>query len=414
MRSHNVEQIIVDDSGDLCDEEECLKIKKKIIRWSEVSGLVGNDDFYERERISRLVVCKGKTLPECMAYLWNDVSEIIRECTYRHSGEWKISSVRRNGDVRRGTLVLIAFPFCEELKDYKQFAMFHAALDFSQSCTRYFGRTFRSTHFHPVFKKSDPMPRYRSRRSPVPTIGFSIGGLFDNYDETKFLRHFGRRHSKGQQAFDESHQMHEMRATLTLLYNRAAASGTADYIQASRTKRNNFSKYSKNEMILMTEQWMKQNNKRLSFDERINLPLVDEWFICRSFKSEEVFEQVWQIISAVYNLGTKKKDEMKTRNNIDPIDSMPPYATWLEILGQFSKRKNQKFNTKISYIILFSSFCAFDAKKFEKFCVCIEKSLHFITHDKIRLKSFHPENVGKKGKINLYRSPYPTVVLDYL
>jgi len=48
-------------------------------------------------------------------------------------------------------------------------------------------------------------------------------------------------------------------------------------------------------MILMTEQWMKENNKRLSFDERIDLPLVDEWFICRSFKSEEVFEQVWQI-----------------------------------------------------------------------------------------------------------------------
>jgi len=55
---------------------------------------------------------------------------------------------------------------------------------------------------------------------------------------------------------------------------------------------------------------------------------------------------------------------MKTRNNIDPIDSMPPYATWLEILGQFSKRKNQKFNTKVSYISLFSSFCAFDAKNF--------------------------------------------------
>jgi len=60
------------------------------------------------------------------------------------------------------------------------------------------------------------MPRYRSRQSPVPTIGFSIGGLFDNYDETKFLRHFGQQHNKGQQAFDESHQLHEVRATLTL------------------------------------------------------------------------------------------------------------------------------------------------------------------------------------------------------
>jgi len=87
MRAHNVEQIIVDDSKDICSELECLKVQKKIIRWSETSGLVGNDDFYERERISRLVVCKGKTLPECMAYLWNDVSEIIREGTYRQSGE---------------------------------------------------------------------------------------------------------------------------------------------------------------------------------------------------------------------------------------------------------------------------------------------------------------------------------------
>lgn len=401
-----------------------LRIKDKIDRWSKTSALVGDDDFYEREKISKISICREKTMPQCMAYLWNEICEIVQDCTYRHDGSWTVSAIdeENNGEVRRGYFVMIALPDCPDLCDYRTFSTFHASLEFTNDRTNYFGHTFRSIHFHPLCLLKDERRTHGARRSPVPIIAFTVGGLFDNENETALFRHqlkptrigFG----KGKDSSDLD-KVKSSRIDFEIIFNRAAASGVNDNFKVGRARRN-YRKYSDTETIQASEKWISANknvSNALKYTPDPGKQQKQEWFVCKEKKAEDVYMEVWRIIGELYARGIHEDKSLEKRNNVSLGDSntVPAYISWLEHLGHLSRARHiNNHPVVITSMFVCTKYCAFNSEGFRKFAITINAALKRITNKKMSLEIFHPEYIGKKGYNNSFRrSPYPMIQFCY-
>jgi len=419
------------------------EIRAQIEYWStdEASNLIGSSDAHEREHIAKIQICRCTTLPACMAALWSEIQSTVRENTYLYDGSWKVSSIdEETGKVRRGSLILVAMPFCEQLYDYTMFKKFHAAMDFTRDQTRYFGHTFGLTHYHPHFSldctynnntvadkatnvttvsesaataRNDPSTS-KSRTSPYPVFALTIGGAFDNEEELAVLRSIGIQQPEARLS-EQADWLRNARADLTIIYNRAAGSGVDDVINkrggnsASRARRNYSAKFTRPEIRQMCERWIEENEETsnaLKYAQSI-----DDWFICAEPRAEDVYADIWRVIGEVYARG-------KLIQNKRPQKRPLHGNSWLEqfgnLIGKGEQQSNCKCDTTTSTVFISTKFCAFNSEGFKKFAITINAALKRLTDGKMFLEIFHPEYVGKKGYNNSFRrAPYAMLMLCY-
>lgn len=451
------------------------EIRTQIEHWTSESNLIGSSEAHEREHVSKVRICRCTTLPACMAELWNEIQTTVRENTYLYDGSWKVSSIDENtGKVRRGSLILVALPFCDDLYDYAMFQKFHAAMDFTRGQTRYFGHTFGLTHYHPSFvvtknnstyyantaassaatsngtndilstavpaaattttdeHNNNNLPHYydsdhhNNKRSPYPVFALTIGGAFDNEEELAVLRAIGIQQPEVRLS-EQADWLRNARADLTIIYNRAAADGTtslsasdaaSSVVLNNKTKRRRIapSRARRNYSAKFTRPEIRQMCERwIEDNEDVSNALeyaqsIDGWFICAETRAENVYADIWGVIGEVFARG-KLLQKKHPQPNLHG-------SSWLEHFGKFigkqSNVSNEDCATSTSTVFISTKFCAFNSEAFKKFAITINAALKRLTDDKMFLEIFHPEYVGKKGYNSSFRrAPYAMLMLCY-
>jgi hypothetical protein len=115
-----------------------------------------------------------------LAAFWKAVVDVIdanRDDEFHSARRWTSSAMMVNENLRqerRPQVHFIAFPYNDELYDYKRFSTLLAAVEFSKDLCVYLGRHMTLTLFHPQFKNS-PHLFSPERHSPFPTAGLQFG-----------------------------------------------------------------------------------------------------------------------------------------------------------------------------------------------------------------------------------------------
>jgi hypothetical protein len=115
-----------------------------------------------------------------LAAFWKAVVDVIdanRDDEFHSARRWTSSAMMVNENLRqerRPQVHFIAFPYHDELYDYKRFSTLLAAVEFSKDLCVYLGRHMTLTLFHPQFKNA-PHLFSPERHSPFPTAGLQFG-----------------------------------------------------------------------------------------------------------------------------------------------------------------------------------------------------------------------------------------------
>eukprot|EP00591_Stephanopyxis_turris_P005667 CAMPEP_0195507128 /NCGR_PEP_ID=MMETSP0794_2-20130614/637_1 /TAXON_ID=515487 /ORGANISM="Stephanopyxis turris, Strain CCMP 815" /LENGTH=473 /DNA_ID=CAMNT_0040633701 /DNA_START=220 /DNA_END=1641 /DNA_ORIENTATION=+ len=404
----------------------CLSVeemKETLTEWAHKTGLVGTefgDEIYDE--IPGIHICKATTPSGCLAQFWKSMVIAIHEYNTEH----RFRPTAKNGDGSR--LVMIAFPLCSELYDYKSMSMLHATVDFCQGVCLHFGEQFSLTHFHPKFKNA-PKMIHPTRHSPFPVLGLHFPGKHDEYVDQLSRKYASNPEKKilDKNAPPVSRDWAKERAaTFEVLYNKAAASSTADVLSRGTALRNISQRFEKEEVVDMTKKWMDKAKYKPSLSDGspsgvINKALqfadtVQDWRVVYAKVPEDVYARVWTAISDLNDLG-QALDEKNEISEARQDNYTPPFSQsqWMNSIFGVTANKNSADSAKVvSTMFVTTKFRAYNAEGFKRFAVTVNAALKRLTDDKMFIEVFHPEYVGKKGyNCDLRRSPYPTIQICY-
>jgi len=319
--------------------------------------------------IAKIYICNDQNVPHCLAFVWHVVGQFIDNRTSK-SGKWTL-------DKSDDSFVIIALTDCNELKNYTTFSMFHACLDFTQDCTRYFGHRFHSMHFHPT----------QNCQAPFPIISLSTKELFDQ----TYISSYEESYEK---ELLLNNWLGRKRSDLTIIYNQPAASGMSGNFELG--SHHNRLLCNDQEVIELSQRWI-DFNKPCS--NALRYPDVLDWYVSSECKVDHIYQEIWTCISTLYDKGLKRSHAESDN-----------YELWLE---------NVRYNRKSDHIVLTSMFistkyCAHNSEGFKRFAITINAALKRITNQKMSLEIFHPEYMGRKGYNHSFRrSPYPMLQFCY-
>ena len=303
------------------------EVRGEVTEWAYRSGLVGTeigDEVYES--VKSIYVCNSTSVLECIADFWSAVVSVIEGEKSHFTGIW-------NADSAAGSrLVLVIFPNCPELYEYKVMSTMHTAIDFCSEVCLHFGSKFTLTHFHPKFKNA-PSMIHPTRHSPFPCFGLHFPGDYDDYVHRLSLK-YGSDPIKKKIADaatpPERDWIKQRAATFEVLYNKAAASSTNDDLGRSAALRNISQRFPKEEVVEMTRKWIEQArykalpaasttsgntskgeiNKALEFADTLH---PDSWNVLYEKTPEEVYAAIWKIVSKMEKLGSVEVAEMRKK-----------------------------------------------------------------------------------------------------
>jgi len=378
------------------DSEQAACLTKKDIRsetteWATKSGLVGNilgDEVYES--IKSIHICTSKTVLECLADFWRTLVKVIDSETTDEFAE-----------ITDGTqLVLIVFPNCPEMYDYKVMSTIHTAIDFCSATCLHFGSKFTLTHFHPKFKNS-PSMIYPTRHSPFPCFGLHFPGKYDEYVQHLSIK-YGSDPKKKKIAEAETpverEWVKERANTFEVLYNKAAASSTSDNLSRSAALRNISQRFHKNEVVETTKKWIAEArymstlpasskgeiNRALEFADTIG---SDSWHVVYDKTPEEVYAAIWRIICEMEQLGSVEPTAIPEKKEEVDVTALRRFnqLQWMYSLGlPVGGKVNESIPPKImSAVFITTKFRAYNAEGFKRFAITVNAALKRLTSEKV-------------------------------
>jgi len=337
----------------LASAEVELVVREWFDRVDFANEFLGTADFESTIRVHNSTTVIG-----CYTELWH----LIHEYTE--------NAVSGQGEHNSRGIDMIVFPNCPELYNYETMGRITAEL---QACLEYcstFGNDFQVSGFHPNYE-NEPRMLSPARHSPLPCFGIHKNdGKNTTYEyvETRSMESVDEIESLVSGIVDQS------RNDLEDLFNSEAASDVNGAIDASTRSStpNADSEY----FISLTTTWMKNNshngtNQALKYSETIG----DRWIISNSIIEESIYKEIWDMIHELEQL-------------------------------QMQSISNEKEDTT-SYMFVATKFSMYNAQRFKKFAVSINKTLKTLSHE-IFIELFHPEFVGKnEDQSVLRRSPFP-------
>jgi hypothetical protein len=398
-----------------------MEIQCQTTEWASKSGLVGGilgDAVYES--IKSVHVSTSTTVLECVADFWKTLVTVIeREKTNEFDGT-------------DGTqLVLIVYPNCPELYDYKVMSTIHTAIDFCSGTCLHFGSKFTLTHFHPKFKNA-PSMIYPTRHSPFPSFGLHFPGKYDEYVQHLSVK-YGSDPKKKKIADaeipPEREWVKERANTFEVLYNKAAVSSTSDNLSRSAALRNISQRFHKTEVIETTKKWIAgarymislpasptgEINKALEFADTVR---PDSWHVISEKTPEECYAAIWAIIGELERLAYAERFNFCEKQEGVDVNTLRRFNQ-LQWMYSLCLPAGEKVNditppTIMSAMFITTKFRAYNAEGFKRFAITVNAALKRLTSEKMFLEVFHPEYCGKKGYDNKRRrSPFPMLQICY-
>jgi hypothetical protein len=377
------------------EQATCLspsEILSETTEWATKSGLVGKtmgDEVYES--IKKVHVCTSRTVLECLADFWNILVTVIEQEKSDESAE------RTDGT----QLVMIIFPHCPQLYDYKVMSTVHTAVDFCSGSCLHFGSKFTLTHFHPKFKNA-PSMIYPTRHSPFPCFGLHFPGKYDEYVQQLSVK-YGSDPKKKKIADADTplsrEWVKERANTFEVLYNKAAASSTTDNLGRSAALRNISQRFQKGEVVESTKKWIDNAryispltssakgdiNKALEFADTVR---PDSWHVVYDKTPEECYAAIWRVISDLERL-CNSEQASTTRQNQEKVDVSAlrrfNQLQWMYSLGlPVGGKVNDSMSPKvISAMFITTKFRAYNAEGFKRFAITVNAALKRLTSEKV-------------------------------
>jgi len=410
------------------DAEQAASLSPKDIQgetaeWATRSGLVGStmgDEVYES--VKKVYVCNSRTVLECLADFWKTLVTVVEDEKTDESAE------RTDGT----QLVMIIFPNCPELYDYKVMSTVHTAIDFCSGSCLYFGSKFSLTHFHPKYKNA-PSMIYPTRHSPFPCFGLHFPGKYDAYVQQLSAK-YGSDPKKKKIADAETpfsrEWVKERANTFEVLYNKAAASSTADNLGRSAALRNISQRFQKGEVIETTKKWIDaarnmnplpssakgEINKALEFADTVR---PDLWHVIYDKTPEECYAAIWRVVSDLERLSNSEQPTSSPNKGKVDVSALRRFnqLQWMYSLGlPVGGKVNDPMSPNVlSAMFITTKFRAYNAEGFKRFAITVNAALKRLTSEKMFLEVFHPEYCGKKGYDNkLRRSPFPMIQICHV
>eukprot|EP00567_Pseudictyota_dubia_P003715 CAMPEP_0197445216 /NCGR_PEP_ID=MMETSP1175-20131217/10485_1 /TAXON_ID=1003142 /ORGANISM="Triceratium dubium, Strain CCMP147" /LENGTH=508 /DNA_ID=CAMNT_0042976135 /DNA_START=140 /DNA_END=1666 /DNA_ORIENTATION=+ len=374
------------------------KVMSETENWAQTTGLVGsNRNHSPYGEINGLHVCKSLSTLGCIAGFWSAVADTVSRNTNSY-GFWD------TGDNEQNQIVMVIFPNCADLYDYNTSSTVTAALEFCKDSSRYLGKDFAVSAYHPRWKNSpkmiDPM-----RHSPFPSFALHIAGEDERLAERKANREKQREESPKRSELKNNDefvpQLSERRRNLEKLFHSAASSQSQ---QGQNFRSAELRNLSNDDIIGITKAWVRNNrfrqdlsnnakvgtqsnsgtNRALQFADTIH----DRWVVTNDELVESVYAKIWTAISDLNDFGQ-----------------------WVRSSAQESELAEPAI---VSAMFIAPNFYPYSATDFRKFAVTVNAALKHLAGGKMFIELFHPEYVGPKGYHNTFRrSPAPAIQICY-
>jgi len=354
-----------------------IEVQAVIQRWLDSVNF--DSEFFtlsSDHRSSRNVkVCNGESVIECLSDVWDSIDDSRAKFqTTRSKGKSRSNSYKND---MSSHIELIIFPLCPDMYNYK---IVQRTIQELRECYQYcssFGKEYVVSAFHPNFN-NEPRMLSPIRHSPFPCIGLhtrrrteseEIGPLNEMLTMNSIIHD-----NIDGNASNKMETVDHERKSLESIFNTEAVTGSYnDAMVESIAVDEEVLYFVEQTQHWMTQQCKNENNSALRYCDSIG----DRWSVTSSRLEETIYREVWKTILEV--LKVKKLQDQKR----EALDA--------------------------SAILIASNFSLYNAQRFKRIAVSINKSLRNAKCD-ISMELFHPEFVGQNDAASYFRrSPFPTL-----
>lgn len=314
-------------------------------------------------------VCNGSSVVECMSYIWDCINESQEDVYQKERHPFS------------PCIDMIIFPYCSDL--YKYETMHQISQELSE-CSEYcnsFGKEYVVSAFHPNFN-FEPRMLSPVRHTPFPCFGLhrpdrsqdSVPYADETVNDTDGSANVPV-DPEISSMFDDMEIMARERSNLEDIFSLEAAPGfkkntNYDEMAKSVSELGNDSSY----YIDKTQDWMARecnyNNPALKHSSSIG----DRWRVESSMTAEAIYREAWKSILDV----------------------------------KMSAREGNA-STSASAMFIATKFSLYNAQRFKKIALTINKSLKNSKAD-VAMELFHPDFVGQSNASSKFRrSPFPSL-----
>ena len=313
-------------------------------------------------------VCNGETIIECLSEVWDCIDD-SRE-------------MFQTKDSLSSHIEFMVFPHCPRMYSYDTTQRILLEL---RKCAEYcnsFGKEFIVSAFHPNFN-NEPRMLSPIRHAPFPCFGLHTcrrdgSENIGPFNEMLNMRSIGNDKTDGKTAVDpyidsmfhEMETMDQDRSNLEAIFNSEAFTGSYSDAMVKSIASNDEASY----CVEKTQHWMIQQYKNGHNPTLKNYHSIgDRWIVTSSRNEETIYREIWNTI----------QDVIKVKPKREALD--------------------------VSVILIASKFSLYDAQRFKRMAVSINKSLRN-AEDEVSMELFHPEFVGLNDAASGFRrSPFPTL-----